>query len=78
MTSEHLKPNIIIRGALFPEAIQVIEIKPTGGLVKLIGTGVDSNQTYQHILDENQIAQLEMNPEIKEDHATYREEMADG
>jgi hypothetical protein len=34
-----------------------------GDSLKLIGTGVNTNQTYQPILDDKQIAQLEMNPE---------------
>lgn len=63
MTRDQLQPNVVVRGSLFPEPVQVITTIEMGGSIKLIGTGVKSNQTYQPILDDHQIAQLEMNPE---------------
>ena len=65
MTPDQLKADVVIRGTLFPEAVQVITTQPMGDSIKLIGTGVDTNRTYQHILDDGQIAQLEMNPETE-------------
>lgn len=63
MTREQLQPGVIVRGSLFPEPVQVITLLPMGDSVKLIGTGIQTNQTYQPILNDKQIAQLEMNPE---------------
>lgn len=63
MTPDQLKPGTIVRGALFPEAVQVITTIPMGSSVKLIGTGVKTNQTYQPVLTEAQIAQLVANPD---------------
>lgn len=62
MTPGQLKPGSIVRGVLFPEAVQVITTIPMGSSVKLIGTGVKTNQTYQPVLTEAQIAQLVANP----------------
>lgn len=50
MTNNPLQPGTIVRGALFPEAVQVITTIPMGSSVKLIGTGVKTNQTYQPVL----------------------------
>lgn len=63
MKRDQLRQNVIVRGPLFPEPVQVIAILPMGNSLKLIGTGVNTNQTYQPILDDTQIAHLEMNPE---------------
>jgi len=63
MTRDQLQPNTIVRGALFPEPVQVITTLLVGNSIKLIGSGITTNQTYQPILDDRQIAQLEMNPE---------------
>ena len=60
---EHLKPNVTIRGPLFPEPVHVLVVQPVGGSVKLIGTGMRSNQTYQRILSQEQLDQLEATPE---------------
>ena len=37
-----LKPNSILRGALFNEPVQVIAILPLGNSVKIIGTGTEN------------------------------------
>jgi superfamily II DNA or RNA helicase len=63
MSPDQLKPNLIVRGALFPEPVQVITTIPMGNSVKLIGCGLNTNQTYQSVLNAQQIALLEMNPE---------------
>lgn len=63
MTRDQLQPGVILRGSLFPEPVQVITTIPMGNSTKLIGTGVTTNQTYQPILNDSQIAQLQMNPE---------------
>ena len=63
MTIEQLKAGAIVRGALFPEPVQVIATIAMGPSVKLIGTGVKTNQTYQPILTPAQVAQLTVNPD---------------
>jgi superfamily II DNA or RNA helicase len=63
MTLEQLKPGSTVRGTLFPEPVQVITTIPMGASIKLIGTGVRTNQTYQPVLTVAQIAQLETNPD---------------
>ena len=63
MTRDQLQTGVIVRGALFPEPVQVIAVITMGDSVKLVGTGIQTNQTYQPILDEAQISGLKMNPE---------------
>lgn len=63
MGFDKLKPNSIVRGSLFPEPVLVITTVPMGESLKLIGTGVESNQTYQPVLSRDQAAALEVNPE---------------
>jgi hypothetical protein len=43
MELDQLKPNLVIRGALFPEPVQVIRTIPLGQSVKLIGQGKDES-----------------------------------
>ena len=59
MNIEDLKPNIIIRGPLFPEPVQVIVATPMGESVKLIGKGLNSGQVHEPILSPEQVALLE-------------------
>jgi superfamily II DNA or RNA helicase len=65
MTPEQLKTDAIVRGPLFPEPVHVLAVIQMGDAIKLIGTGVASNRTYQPILRPEQIAQLLINPEIE-------------
>src|SRR4051812_32038513 len=59
-----LKPNVILRGPIFSEPVQVIAVIPMGDdAVKLIGRGVRSNQVHQPILNASQVAKLEASPE---------------
>lgn len=63
MTPDQLKPNIIVRGPIFPEPVQVIDVIPMGESVKLIGEGLKSNKVYKSILTPEQLAILEATPE---------------
>jgi len=63
MQREQLKPNVVLRGPLFPEPVQVILAQPMGQAVKLFATGVKSGQTYQPILTGEQLAALQASPE---------------
>jgi SNF2 family DNA or RNA helicase len=60
---EQLKPNIIIRGPIFPEPVQVIVVIPVGTSVKLVGKGLNTNQVHELILNAEQLAQLNSSPE---------------
>ncbi len=58
-----LKPNAIVRGPLFPEPVRVIVTFPMGAALKLVGSGVRTNQTYDPVLSLEQLALLQLTPE---------------
>ncbi len=58
-----LRPHSIVRSPLFPEPVRVILTQPVGPDLKLIGTGMESGQTYQPILSAQQLATLQVSPE---------------
>jgi superfamily II DNA or RNA helicase len=62
---DKLKPNVVVRGPLFPEPVQVITTILVGDSIKLIATGTRSNQTHQPILSLEQLATLEFSPETE-------------
>jgi len=61
--SGQLKPNVIVRGPIFPEPVQVIMVTPLGDAVKVIGKGLETGQVHDTILDATQLASLEATPE---------------
>ncbi len=63
MNVEMLKTGTIVRGALFPEPVEVILCTALGQSVKLVGKGLDSGQVYEPILDASQLAGLQVSPE---------------
>ena len=63
MLLEQLKPNVIVRGPIFPEPVQVIVAVPMGSSVKLVGKGLNTNQVHEPILNSDQVAQLQSTPE---------------
>jgi superfamily II DNA or RNA helicase len=63
MLADQLKPNVIVRGPIFPEPVQVIVAIPMGTSVKLIGKGLNTNLVHEPILSPEQLAQLEATPE---------------
>src|SRR5437867_4329105 len=63
MQLEQLKPNVIVRGAIFPEPVQVILVVPMGNSVKLIGKGLTTGKVHEPILNAEQLASLEATPE---------------
>src|SRR5438067_3013433 len=63
MLLDQLKPNIIVRGPIFPEPVQVIVAIPMGTSVKLVGKGLNTNQVHEPILSAEQLAQLQSTPE---------------
>src|SRR5437762_4552885 len=63
MLLDQLKPNVIVRGPIFPEPVQVIVAIPMGTSVKLVGKGLNTNQVHEPILSAEQLAQLVSTPE---------------
>ncbi len=63
MKLDQLKANVIVRGSIFPEPVQVLVVVPMGDSIKLIGTGINTNHTYQPILNAQQLEKLECTPE---------------
>lgn len=63
MLIDQLKPNIIVKGPIFPEPVQIIVSMPMGDSVKLIGKGLKSHKVYEPILTTEQLAKLEATPE---------------
>ena len=63
MQIDQLKQNVIVRGSIFPEPVQVLMVIPMGSSVKLIGKGLHTNQVHEPILSVEQLAQLEATPE---------------
>jgi SNF2 family DNA or RNA helicase len=58
-----IKPNMILRGPIFPEPVQVIILIPMGGAIKLIGKGLNTGKLHDPILNTEQLATLESTPE---------------
>jgi len=62
MRAEELKPNVTVRGPLFPEPVQIIIAVPMGASVKLVGKGLQSSRVYEPILSEQQLDLLTASP----------------
>jgi len=63
MIISEIKPNMIVRGSIFPEPVKVIAAIPMGDSIKLIGEGMVTGKVHQPILKEDQVAQLEVSSE---------------
>jgi superfamily II DNA or RNA helicase/tetrahydromethanopterin S-methyltransferase subunit G len=63
MNRELLKPNIVLKGPMFPEPVQVIVAVPLGQAVKVIAKGLRTGQVHEPVLNDEQLAQLEASPE---------------
>ena len=61
--SETIRAGAVVKGALFPEPVQVIVCTPMGAAVKLIGKGLDSGKVYEPILAAAQLASLAVSPD---------------
>ncbi|MCA9983643.1 MAG: DUF3883 domain-containing protein, partial [Anaerolineales bacterium] len=60
---DELKPDAIIRSPLFPEPVKLITTVPMGDSIKLIGTGLETNQTYLPVLSLSELTSLEISPQ---------------
>jgi len=63
MEAPDLKPNHIVRGAIFPEPVKIHTTIPIGDAIKLIGEGLETGRVHQPILTVEQIATLEISPD---------------
>lgn len=63
--TQALQPNLILRGPIFPEPVQVIVSTPRDGSVHIIGRGTTSNQVYDRILTAAQVDLLEVSPKAE-------------
>jgi superfamily II DNA or RNA helicase len=63
MPENQLKPNVILRGPIFPEPVQVVAVNPMGRSLKISGKGLNTKTFYDPILSPEQIATLEITPE---------------
>ncbi|MFH1743040.1 MAG: helicase-related protein [bacterium] len=63
MRIDQLKQDIIVRGPIFPEPVQVLVVVPMGDSVKLVGKGLNTGQVHEPILNAEQLDQLEASPE---------------
>ena len=63
MQREQLKPNVVLRGPLFPEPVQVIVTVPLGEAVKVIAKGLRTSQVYEPVLSADQLGRLEASPD---------------
>lgn len=60
---EQLKPNAIVTGPMFPEAVQVIVTIPMGESIKLVGKGLKTGKVHEPILDKDQLSKITVTPD---------------
>lgn len=51
MRLDQLKPNVIVRGPIFPEPVQVLAVVPMGKSIKLIGKGLKTGQAHEPVVE---------------------------
>jgi len=71
MQPSDIKPNVIVQGPIFPERVKVITSIPMGDSIKLIGEGMETGKVHQPVLNEEQIAELEVSSEKVFFHTRY-------
>lgn len=59
MKIAQLRPDVIVRGPLFPEPVQVITTIQIGESIKLIGKGLESGRVHEPILTPQQLSTLD-------------------
>lgn len=65
MEPSKIKPNMILRGSIFPEPIRVITIIQMGESIKIVGEGMNTGKVHQPILTKLQLKQIELSPEVQ-------------
>lgn len=56
MNKEYIKPNVIIRGSIFPEPVQIVTSIFMGNSTKIIGKGLHCGKVHEPVLDDEKIA----------------------
>jgi len=64
LSQKDIIPGATVRGALFPEPVEIVTATPVGTGLKIVGIGHHSNQAYQRFLSDEQIALLELDSSI--------------
>jgi len=59
MRLDQLSPNVIIKGPIFPEPVQIIIVTPVGEALKVIARGLQSGRVHEPILLPAQLDSLE-------------------
>ena len=59
MQTSQIQPDVVVWGELFPERVRILVSFPVGNSFKVIGTGCSSEKTYELILSDSQISQLQ-------------------
>ena len=65
MRIDELKVNAVVRGGIFPEPVKILVVQPLGDSVKVIGQGMQSGKVHEPVLNAQQIAALQANPETE-------------
>jgi superfamily II DNA or RNA helicase len=60
---DQLKPDVIVRGTLYPEAVQIIVALPMGAGYKVVGKGLSSGKVYESVLSAEQVKNLDATAE---------------
>lgn len=63
MKISDLKPNLILKGPLFPEPVKIITTVDLGSSVKIIGEGLVTGRVHQPVLTNAELSQLQISPE---------------
>ncbi len=63
MDIDQLRPNVIVRGPILPEPVQVIVTVQMGNSVKLVGKGLNTGLVHEPVLSPEQLATLIATPE---------------
>ncbi len=60
---DQLKTNVVLRGPILPEPVQILLTVPMGVNIKVVGKGLTTGLVHEIVLDEAQVAQLDITPE---------------
>ncbi|CAN5547253.1 helicase-related protein [soil metagenome] len=63
LNASELRPGIIVRGPLLPEAIELLVVTTLGDAIKIVGAGQKSGHVHQRVLRPDQLQFLDATPE---------------
>jgi len=61
---DKLKKGAVIAGGIFPERVEVVAVEQSGGSYAVVARGLETSQIHDKILSADQVAQLEISPEV--------------